>query len=95
MSRIHLRRAHDLTPRAARERVERVAKALGDKFEAECNWDGDVLSIEHPNVTGTITVASEEIVVEATLGFLLALFRDRVDQEIVRILDQEFPEANA
>ncbi|HEY7753393.1 MAG TPA: polyhydroxyalkanoic acid system family protein [Steroidobacteraceae bacterium] len=95
MSRIHLRRPHELTPKAARERVERVARALGRKFEAECAWDGNVLSIEHPNVNGTITVGKDEIVVEATLGFLLALFRDRVDEEIVRVLDEEFPEANA
>lgn len=95
MSRIHLRRAHDLTRKAARERLERVAQALGKKFEADCSWDGDVLSIEHPNVTGTITCGQDEIVVEATLGFLLALFRDRVDEEIVRILDAEFPEADA
>ncbi len=95
MSRIHLRRAHDLTPKAARARVDRMADALGRKFEAECSWDGDVLSIEHPNVNGTVTVGRNEIVVEATLGFLLALFRDRVDEELVRILDAEFPEAEA
>ncbi|MBX3702899.1 MAG: polyhydroxyalkanoic acid system family protein [Steroidobacteraceae bacterium] len=95
MSRIHLRRAHDLTPKAARTRVNRMADALGRKFDAECSWDGDVLSIEHPNVNGTVTVGRNEIVVEATLGFLLAMFRDRVDEELVRILDAEFPEAGA
>ena len=92
MSRIHLRRSHDLTPKAARERVNRMAKALAKKFEAECGWKGEVLSIEHPNVTGTVTIGKDEIVVEATLGFLLALFRDRVDEELVRILDAEFPD---
>jgi putative polyhydroxyalkanoate system protein len=95
MSRIHLRREHDLTPKAARTRVNRMADALGRKFDAECSWDGDVLSIEHPNVSGTVTVGKNEIVVEATLGFLLAMFRDRVDEELVRILDAEFPETNA
>lgn len=95
MSRIHLRREHDLTPKAARTRVNRMADALGRKFDAECSWDGDVLSIEHPNVSGTVTVGKNEIVVEATLGFLLAMFRDRVDEELVRILDAEFPEGQA
>ncbi|MGH6891000.1 MAG: polyhydroxyalkanoic acid system family protein, partial [Dongiaceae bacterium] len=65
------------------------------KFEAECSWRGEVLSIEHPNVTGTVTIGQDEIVVEATLGFLLALFRDRVDEELVRILDAEFPDDQA
>lgn len=95
MSRIHLRREHDLTPKAARERVERMAKALGRKFDAECNWKGEVLSIEHPNVTGTVTLGKQEVVVEASLGFLLAMFRDRVDEELVRILDAEFPDRKA
>lgn len=92
MSRIHLRRPHDLTARAARQRVDRMAESLGRKFDAECRWQGQVLSIEHPNVNGTVTIEKNEVVVEATLGFLLALFRDRVDEELVRILDAEFPE---
>ena len=95
MSRIHLRRSHDLSPKAARQRVDRMAEALAKKFEAECAWDGDVLSIEHPNVTGSVTLGKKEIVLDARLGFLLAMFRDRVDAEIARILDKEFPEAKA
>ena len=95
MSRIHLRRTHDLTAKAARERVNRMAKALGKKFDAECSWQGEVLTIEHPNVSGTVTIGKNEIVVEATLGFFLALFRDRVDEELVRILDAEFPDDQA
>ncbi len=95
MSRIHLRRSHDLTAKAARKRVERMAAALSERFDAECTWKGDVLSIEHPNVNGKVVVGKDEIVVEAKLGFLLAMFRDRVDGELVRILDAEFPEAKA
>ncbi len=91
MSRIHLRRSHDLTAKAARQRVDRMAEALGRKFDAECHWQGEVLAIEHPNVSGTVTIGKDEVVVEATLGFLLAMFRDRVDEELVRILDAEFP----
>ncbi|MEX1994037.1 MAG: polyhydroxyalkanoic acid system family protein [Steroidobacteraceae bacterium] len=95
MSRIHLRRSHDLTPKAARQRVNRMADALGKRFDAECSWKGDVLSIAHPNVNGTVRIGKDEVVVEATLGFLLAMFRDRVDEELVRILDKEFPEGKA
>jgi hypothetical protein len=46
-------------------------------------------------VNGTVTVRKDEVVVEATLGFLLAMFRDRVDEELVSILDKEFPEGKA
>ena len=95
MSRIHLRREHDLTPKAARSKVERIAEALAKKFDAECTWKGDVLSVEHPSVNGKVTVGRNDVVVEARLGFLVAMFRDRIDEELVRILDREFPDAKS
>ena len=45
--------------------------------------------------TATVVVGKNDVVVEAKLGFLLAMFRDRIDEELVRILDKEFPEAKA
>ena len=36
MSKILLRREHDLTPAVAREKVERVAEVLAKRFNAEC-----------------------------------------------------------
>lgn len=92
MSRIQLRRSHDLTAKAARQKVDRMAAALAKRFEAECNWKGNVLSIEHSSVTGKVVVGKDEIVVDAKLGFLLAMFRDRVDEELAQILDAEFPD---
>jgi putative polyhydroxyalkanoate system protein len=95
VSRIHLRREHDLTPNAARKKVERVADVLAKRFDAACEWEGDVLSIKHPSVSGRVTVGKDDVVVEAKLGFMLAMFRDRIDEELVRILDKEFPAAKA
>ncbi len=95
MSRIHLRREHDLTPKAARKKVERVADVLAKRFNAECEWNGDELAITHPSVNGKVVVGENEVVIEAKLGFLVAMFRDRIDEELVRILDKEFPEAKA
>ncbi len=95
MSRIHLRRSHDLTPKAARQKVDRMAAKLAKRFDAECSWKGNVLSIEHPSVSGKVEVGEDEVVVEAKLGFLLAMFRDRIDEELIGILDSEFPEAKA
>ena len=95
MSRIHLRREHDLTPKAARKKVERVAEVLAERFDAECSWSGDVLSVVHPTVNGKVTVGKNDVVVEAKLGFLAGMFRDRIDEELVRILDKEFPGSKA
>ncbi len=95
MSKIHLRREHDLTPKAARKKVERVAEVLAKKFDAECSWNGDVLLVDHPSVNGKVTVGRNDVVVEARLGFLAGMFRDRIDEELTRVLDKEFPDAKA
>ena len=95
MSKIHLRREHDLPPQVARTKVERVADVLARKFDAECTWKGDVLSVDHPSVSGKVTVGKNDVVVEARLGFLVSMFRGRIDEELARILDKEFPAAKA
>ena len=90
MSRIHLRREHDLTPKAARKKVERVAEVLAKRFDAECSWSGDVLSVVHPSVNGRVTVGKNDVVVEANRCFLAGMFRDRIVEELFRLLDQDF-----
>jgi putative polyhydroxyalkanoate system protein len=95
VSLIHIRRAHDLTRTAAREKLDRVAEALSKRFDAHCEWKGDMLAVSHPQVTGSITLGERDVVVEAKLGFLLAMMRDRIDEELVRVLDREFPAAKA
>ena len=95
MSQILLRREHDLTPEAARKKVERVADVLAKRFDANCEWHGDVLKIKHPTVSGTVTLGKNDVVVAAKLGFMLSMFRGRIDEELERVLDREFPKANA
>jgi putative polyhydroxyalkanoate system protein len=91
VSRIRLRREHDLAPEAVRQKVDRVAEVLAKKFDAECTWKGDVLTVNHPSVNGTVTVGRNDVVVEARLGFVVSMFRDRIDAELARVLDKEFP----
>ena len=95
MSRIHIRRMHDLTRTAARQKVDHVAEVLAKRFDARCEWKGDMLAVSHPQVTGSITLGERDVVVEAKLGFLLAMMRDRIDEELVRVLDREFPASQA
>jgi putative polyhydroxyalkanoate system protein len=90
MSRITIRRSHDLTPTAARERVSHVADRLAERFGASCRWQGDVLHIQHDSVRGHIALEATTVVVEAKLGLALALFRGSLESEIARILEREF-----
>lgn len=95
MSLIHIRRTHDLTRAAAREKTDHVADVLVKRFGARCEWKGDMLAVSHPQVNGSITLGERDVVVEAKLGFLLAMMRERIDEELIRALDREFPAAKA
>jgi putative polyhydroxyalkanoate system protein len=95
VSKILLRRKHELTPADARGKVERVADVLTKRFDAACEWQGDVLTIKHPNVSGTVTLGRNEVVVAAKLGLMLSMLRGRIDEELERVLDREFPKADA
>ena len=89
MSRLTIRRAHALSDADLRTRIDRAALKLTERFGAKCHWEGEVLMIEHASVSGAVTLHPGEIVVEATLGFPLAMFRRRAEDEIGRILDRE------
>lgn len=89
MSRINIRRRHKLEHAELRARVSHLAERLGEKYGADCSWDGDVVHIDHSNVTGTVTVSKTEVVIDAKLGFFLSMFSHRVEEEITKILDEE------
>lgn len=89
MSHISIRRKHKLGHAVLRERVSHLAERLAEKYGADCTWDGDVVHIDHSNVTGTVHVTPQDVVIDARLGFFLSMFGDRVEQEISKILDEE------
>lgn len=89
MSHVTIRRRHQLSRAALRKRVDHLAERLGEKYGADCHWEGDTVRIEHSNVTGTVAVSDTEVVIDARLGFFLSMFQHRVEEEISRILDEE------
>lgn len=89
MSNISIRRKHKLGHAVLRERVSHLAERLAEKYGADCSWDGDVVNIDHSNVTGSVHVSSAEVAIDVRLGFFLSMFHDRVEQEITKILDEE------
>jgi hypothetical protein len=91
VSRIYLRREHELTPRRRAEGRARRRSAC-EAIRRFLRVAGRRALDSHPSVNGKVVVGEDDVVVEAKLGFLLAMFRDRIDEELVRILDKEFPE---
>jgi putative polyhydroxyalkanoate system protein len=89
VSKISICRKHKLGHKELRGRVSHLAERLSEKYGADCHWDGDVVHIEHSNVTGTVHVTKDEVVIDARLGFFLSMFQHRVEEEITRIMDEE------
>jgi putative polyhydroxyalkanoate system protein len=89
MSRVTIRHSHALSPRAARERLTRIAERLAETYDADWEWRGDEITIEHSSVTGRVRLSGNEVVIDAKLGFLLSMFRDQVETEVARLLDVE------
>ena len=90
MSRIDIRHAHALTKPKARKVVDEVAAKLAERFQMACGWDGDVLNFSRSGVDGHIELGSKDVHVHAKLGFLAGMFKDSIEGEIRRVLDEKF-----
>ena len=90
MSHIDIRHAHALTKPKARKVVEEVANKLAERFQMQCDWAGDVLNFSRAGVDGHIALGPKDVHVNAKLGFLAGMFRDSIESEIRRVLDENF-----
>ena len=90
MSRIDIRHAHSLPKAKARKAVDEVAKKLAERFQMDTGWDGDVLTFSRSGVEGHIELGPKDLHVQAKLGFLAAMFKDSIESEIKRVLDERF-----
>jgi putative polyhydroxyalkanoate system protein len=91
MANLHIVREHHLGHAAARK----VAYAWAEQAEAEfgmaCTYEegktDDTVSFTRSGVHGTLLVSKGAFTLDATLGFLLGAFKDRIEGEIVKNLD--------
>jgi len=90
MSRIDIHAYHDLSREAAQAAADELARDLAEKFSIDYGWDGDEIHFERPGVHGQILVQRDQIRIQAYLGFLLAILKGPIEQEIVRYLREHF-----
>ena len=90
MSKIDIRARHQLDREAAQEAADDLSRDLAEKFAIEWGWDGDTIHFERPGVQGQIDVTDEIIHVQAHLGFLLALLKGPIEDEVTRYLREHF-----
>jgi putative polyhydroxyalkanoate system protein len=87
-----VRRAHTLGLVHARKVAFQWAELAEKEFGMECTYEEgktrDEVCFERSGVSGTLQVTAHSFHLEARLGFLLGAFKDRIENEIVKNLDE-------
>lgn len=89
---IHIQRDHSLGLPQARKLAFRWAELAEDKFDMACSYEegktSDLVSFSRSGVNGELKVTADGFELDARLGFLLGVFKERIETEIVRNLDE-------
>jgi len=92
MAEIHIEREHSLAPQAAARAAQQWADKAQAKFGLACTHasapDGEVVRFEGNGMHGTLRVTPGRFTVQAQLGFLAAMFKERIEAEINKHFDQ-------
>lgn len=91
MSHIHIRRDHALSAKKARAAAEHVAEELSAEFSMAHEWEENVLHFSRPGVQGNLTLHPKTVEIKVKLGLLLLAMRSRIESEIHRYFDENFP----
>jgi putative polyhydroxyalkanoate system protein len=88
---IHITRNHSLGLPEARKLAFKWAETAEERFDMECTYEegklSDLVSFTRTGVSGELKVTKDRFVLDARLGFLLGTFKDRIETEIVKNLD--------
>lgn len=92
MASIDIQHPHSMNPGHARQAVQELADTLADRFDAQCQWngDGDILSFTRSGMDGHIALLPNGLHLTAQLGFMLSAMKGPIEKEIRRVLDERF-----
>ena len=89
---IHIEREHTLGLEQARKLAFRWAELAEEKFDMTCSYEegktSDLVSFSRAGVNGELKVTPDRFELDARLGFLLGVFKDRIESEIGKNLDE-------
>jgi putative polyhydroxyalkanoate system protein len=89
---IHIHRSHVLGLAGARKVAFQWAEQAEQEFDMQCTYEEgksrDAVCFSRSGVSGTLTVTKDSFELDARLGFLLGAFKDRIENEIVKNLDE-------
>ena len=91
MADIHIERRHGMSLAQARKAAFKWAEQAEEQFDMDCTYEEgltcDEVSFSRSGVSGTLTVTPDAFELQARLGFLLGVFKDRIESEIVGNLE--------
>lgn len=92
MADIHIEREHVMGLHEARKVAFKWAGQVEEEFDMACTYEegktSDRVSFRRAGVHGTLAVTKDRFELDAQLGFLLGVFKDRIESEIVKNLDE-------
>jgi putative polyhydroxyalkanoate system protein len=92
---LHILRQHALGFVKARKVAFDWAQQVEKEFGMECTYEegksADTVQFKRSGVQGALQVTQDKFELDAKLGFLLGVFKDRIETEIVKMLDGMAP----
>ncbi|MEI7785481.1 MAG: polyhydroxyalkanoic acid system family protein [Betaproteobacteria bacterium] len=92
MAQILIEREHPMGLAQARLTAAQWVKEAQDKLDLSCEVisgrDGDEVRFSRSGLSGTLEVTDQRFRLQAQLGFLLSAFKDRIEGEIQKNLDE-------
>jgi putative polyhydroxyalkanoate system protein len=92
MADIHIHRDHHFSLPKARKIAFAWAEQAENEFGMDCTYEEgdaeDLVTFTRSGVKGTLKVCARRFELDAQLGFLLGAFKDKIEGEIVKNLDQ-------
>lgn len=92
MADIHIHRHHQLGLNGARKIAWQWAEQVENEFDMACLYiegdDSDEVQFSRSGVKGSLRVCADHFELNAQLGFLLGAFKERIESEIVKNLDE-------
>ena len=89
---IHIEREHSLGLPRARELAFKWAETAESRLGMACTYEegrtSDLVSFTRSGVNGELRVTKDRFELHARLGFMIGVFKDRIENEIERNLDE-------
>ena len=89
---IHITREHSLGLATARKLAFRWAEEAEERMDMECVYEegktSDLVTFTRPGCNGELKVTKDKFVLDARLGILLGVFREKIETLIVENLDK-------